>query len=173
MSPEEFAQRVEPHLGILHRMARRLARCRTEAEDLAQEGLIRAFERRGSLRDPEKIRSWLLSLLRNLHLNRVRDQKPHLVVLSGGAEFDHRSGDLEEEIQARALSDELVLALQSLPEEQATVLWLRSVEGLSYDEIAEAMGTPVGTVRSRLSRAREAMIARLEEKGVSAMGGRR
>lgn len=173
MSPEEFARRVEPHLGILHRMARRLARSRVEAEDLAQEGLIRAFERRGSLRDPEKIRSWLLALVRNLHLNRVRDQKPHLLVLSGGAEFDGRVGDLEEEMQSRALSDELLLALKELPEEQATVLWLRAVEGLSYDEIAEAMGTPVGTVRSRLSRAREAMVASLDSRGAKAQGGRR
>lgn len=171
MSPREFTQRVEPHLGVLRRMARRLTRSRADAEDLAQEGLIRAFERRGSLRDPEKIRSWLLSLVRNLHLNRVRDQKPHLLVLSGGMEFDGRSGNLEEEIQSRAISDELLLALKQLPEEQATALWLRSVEGLSYDEIAEAMETPVGTVRSRLSRAREAMMARLGAQGPLAAGG--
>lgn len=173
MSPEEFARRVRPHLGLLHRMARRLAPTRAEAEDLAQEGLIRAFERRSSLRDPEKIRSWLLTVLRNLHLNRVRDQKPHLLVLAGGSECDRRTGDLEAEMQDRALSDELLLALRRLPEEQSTVLWLRAVEGLSYDEIAEVMGTPVGTVRSRLSRAREAMVAHLEAQGVRAFGGRR
>ena len=173
MSPEEFAERVEPHLGVLQRMARRLARSPTDAEDLAQEGLIRAFERRHSLRDPKKIRSWLLSLLRNPHLNRVRDQKPHLVVLSGGAEFDTRSGNLEEEIQSRVLSDELLLALKELPEEQATALWLRSVEGFSYDEIAQAMDTPVGTVRSRLARAREAMLARLGTQRPLVVGGKR
>jgi RNA polymerase sigma-70 factor (ECF subfamily) len=173
MSPKEFAERVEPHLGMLHRLARRLTRSRAEAEDLAQEGLLRAFERRASLRDPAKIRSWLLALLRNLHLNRVRDAKPHLVVLSGGAGFDEPTGDLEEEIQSRALSDELLLALRDLPEEQATALWLRAVEGLSYEEIAEVMETPVGTVRSRLSRAREGMLARLRRDVPSAMGGRR
>lgn len=173
MTPEEFAERVEPHLGVLQRLARRLTRSRDEADDLAQEGLIRAFERRKSLRDPEKIRSWLLTLVRNLHLNRVRDQKPHLLVLSGGAEFDSRSGDLEEEIQSRALSDELLLALKGLPEEQATALWLRSVEGLSYEEIARVMETPVGTVRSRLSRAREAMAASLGREHSAAVGGKR
>jgi len=173
VSPEEFAERVEPHLGILYRMARRLSRSRAEAEDLAQEGLLRAFERRKSLRDPRRIRSWLLSLLRNLHLNRVRDERPHLVVLSGGAAFEHPTADLEEEIQSRALSDEVLLALRALPEEQATALWLRAVEGLSYQEIAEVMGTPVGTVRSRLARAREAMLERLRKEAAAASGGRR
>lgn len=173
MSPEEFAERVEPHLGILHRLARRLTRSRADAEDLAQEGLLRAFERRNSLRDPKKIRSWLLALLRNLHLNRVRDERPQLVMLSGGASFEHPTADLEEEIQARALSDEVLLALRALPEEQATALWLRAVEGLSYQEIAEVMGTPVGTVRSRLARAREAMSARLGKEVPAASGGRR
>src|SRR5690606_1313378 len=57
VTPEEFADLTEPHLGVLHRMARRLTRTRADAEDLAQEGLVRAFERRASLRDPTKIRS--------------------------------------------------------------------------------------------------------------------
>lgn len=171
MTPEEFADLTEPHLGVLHRMARRLTRTRADAEDLAQEGLVRAFERRASLRDPTKIRSWLLSTVRNLHLNRVRDDKPHLLVLSAGPELDRERGDLEEEIQNRVLPDDLLLALRQLPEEQATALWLRAVEGLSYEEVAEAMDTPVGTVRSRLSRARQAMIALLPARRAKAAGG--
>lgn len=152
-------------------MARRLTRTRADAEDLAQEGLVRAFERRASLRDPAKIRSWLLSTVRNLHLNRVRDDKPHLLVLSAGPELDRKQGDLREEIQARVLPDDLLLALRQLPEEQSTALWLRAVEGFSYDEVAEAMDTPVGTVRSRLSRARQTMISLLPERRRQLAGG--
>src|SRR5690606_21974242 len=74
---------VEPHLDVLHRLARRLTRTRADAEDLAQEALMRAFERRGGLRDPARIRGWMLATVRNLHLNRVRDDKPHLLVLAG------------------------------------------------------------------------------------------
>ena len=80
---------------------------------------------------------------------------------------------MEEELQSRVLSDELLLALKGLPEEQATALWLRSVEGFSYDEIAQAMDTPVGTVRSRLARAREAMLARLGTQRPLVVGGKR
>jgi len=171
LDPKDFTRLVEPHLGVLHRLARRLARTRAEAEDLAQEGLIRAFERRGSLRDEARIRGWLLSTVRNLHLNRVRDEKPHLAVLSGLAGMvPLRKGDLEQELQDGALPDELLLALRRLPEEQSTALWLRAVEDLSYEEIAEAMATPVGTVRSRLSRARAAMIEMLEEQRLAAGG---
>ena len=158
----EFTRLVEPHLGVLHRLARRLTRTRADAEDLAQEALVRAFERRRSLRDPSRMRAWLLATARNLFLNQVRDDKPHLLVLSaGGPELDRETGDLEEEIQDRVLPDELLLALRELPEEQSTALWLRAVEGLTYDEIAEAMGCPVGTVRSRLARARAALEERL------------
>ena len=170
MDPKEFTSLVEPHLGVIHRLARRLTRTRAEAEDLAQDGLIRAFEKRGSLRETERMRGWLLSTVRNLHLNRVRDEKPHLMVLSGLREIDGGRGDLERELQDGALSDELLLALRRLPEDQSTALWLRAVEGLSYEEVAEAMETPVGTVRSRLSRARSAMIEMLEAQPKAAGG---
>ncbi len=171
MEPKEFARLVEPHLGVIHRLARRLTRTRADAEDLAQEGLIRAFERRSSLRDVQRIRGWLLATLRNLHLNRLRDEKPHLLVLGDVGETDAEPrGDLERELQDGVLSDELLLGLRQLPEEQSTALWLRAVEGLSYEEVAESMGTPVGTVRSRLSRARAAMIEFLSVTKLAAGG---
>lgn len=175
MTPKEFARLAEPHLGVIHRMARRLTRTRADAEDLAQEALIRAFERRSSLRETGRMRGWLLATMRNLHLNKIRDEKPHLLVLgeTSGTPAEPR-GDLERELQDRVLSDELLLALRELPSEQSEALWLRAVEGLSYEEVAEAMGTPVGTVRSRLSRARAAMMDSLEAgKRPAAAGGER
>lgn len=176
MKPKEFTRLVEPHLGVLHRLSRRLARTRADAEDLAQEALVRAFERRNTLREPDRMRGWLLATARNLHLNRVRDEKPHLLVLSTGAALEREAGDLEAEILHELLPDELHLALRQLPEDQSTALWLRAVEGLSYEELAEAMGCPVGTVRSRLSRARQAMLEQLETAGhpaAGAVGGKR
>jgi len=107
VTPDRFTRMVEPHLDVVHRLARRLCRTRSDAEDLAQEALVRAFEKRASLRDPARVRPWILALLRNLHLNRVRDEKPHLMVLSGshptlGTNAEPR-GNLAVEIEAKFL----------------------------------------------------------------------
>lgn len=165
MRAKSFSRLVEPHLDAVHRLCRRLTRTRADAEDLAQAALLRAFERHDELRDPARVRPWLLTLTRHLHLNRVRDVRPHLVVLDGGrlteGTDEEPRGNLEDELQDRSLSDELLGALRALPEEQSTALWLREVEGLAYDEIADVLGCPVGTVRSRLARARQAMFDQL------------
>lgn len=158
MTPDDFTRWVEPHLDVLHRLSRRLCSTRADAEDLAQEALVRAYEKRATLRDPGKARAWLLALLRNLHLNRVRSERPHLVLLPS----HEPTSDLEEEIQNKVLPDELLLALRELPEEQASAIWLREVEGLSYEELAVAMDTPIGTVRSRLARARMGLLEKME-----------
>lgn len=173
LDAERFIALVGPHLDVLHRLARRLTSTRADAEDLAQEALVRAFEKRSLLREPSRIRGWLLALARNLHRNRTRDEKPHLLVLAGdreGMEAEEPAGDLERELLDRSLPDEILLALRQLPEEQATVLWLREVEQLSYEELAEAMEVPIGTVRSRLARARAAMLSRLLERRVASGG---
>src|SRR5690606_1401798 len=116
------------HLGSIQRLARRLAP--TDADDLAQAALLRAWERRHDLREPERVRGWLMAVTRTVHLNRVRGVRPTLVLLEGGV--NEPAGDLEAELHARGLDDELTRALASLPEEQATALWLREVEELSY-----------------------------------------
>ncbi len=176
MGERGFQRTIEPHLGAVHRLSRRLARSAADAEDLFQAALLRAFEHRAQLREPERARSWLLTLTRRLHLNRVRDERPHLTLLVGSPEEADAAGprgNLEEELTARSLSDEMAGALQALPEEQATALWLREVEGLSYDELADVLACPVGTVRSRLARARAAMLVALEPVARPLAGGRR
>lgn len=158
VTPDDFTRLVEPHLDVLHRLSRRLCATRADAEDLAQEALVRAYEKRATLRDRSKARAWILALLRNLHLNRVRSERPHLLLLP-----EHEpTADLETEIQNRVLPDELLLALRELSEEQLSALWLREVEGLSYEELAVAMETPIGTVRSRLARARMGLLEKME-----------
>ncbi len=174
LDAHHFTRLIEPHLDVLHRLARRLAPTRADAEDLAQEALVRAFEKRDALRDPGKVRGWVLATMRNLHLNRIRDEKPHLLVLTGDkpdeAGAREPRGDLERELLDRHLPDELFLAMRALPEEQASAIWLREVEGLSYEELAEAMGTPIGTVRSRLARARAALLEEMQPARCRASG---
>ncbi len=86
--------------------------------------------------------------------------RPRFEVLDGGLSPKRRepAGDLERELLRGSLSDELSAALDALPEDQREALWLREVEELTYEEIAAVQGCPVGTVRSRLARARSAMV---------------
>lgn len=167
---KNIAQRLLDHLPVLLRVGRRLTRSDADAEDLAQDTLLRALSRVDEVRDPERTRAWLLSVQRTVFLNGRRGLRARLEVLEGGLsekQGEETCGDLENEILSRSVDDTLVAALDELPAEWREALLLREVDELSYAEIAEVQGCPVGTVRSRLARAREAMHRRLsgEEYG--------
>lgn len=159
-----FLARATEHLAALLRFARRLTRNTADAEDLVQETLVRALDRRAQLRDAAQLKPWLLAIERSTWLNTRRGLRHELELLEGGlagGAAPEPQGDLEREIVGRSMGDELVAALGRLPEDWREALWLREVEELSYDEIAAVLECPVGTVRSRLSRARAAMIEHL------------
>jgi RNA polymerase sigma-70 factor, ECF subfamily len=159
---QTFLNCVNEHAPSLRRFARRLTRNHADAEDVMQDTLLRALEKRGELREPGRLRAWLLAIVRNSWLNSRRGLRSKLEVLQGGqsAGIEHGDrGDLEREVLDRSLTDELLLALQALPEEWREALWLREVEDLSYEEIARVLNCPLGTVRSRLARARAAAAA--------------
>ncbi|WP_242346957.1 RNA polymerase sigma factor [Anaeromyxobacter terrae] len=163
-----FIERALGHLPALRRRGQRLTRNAADAEDLVQDTLARALERSGELRDPERMRGWLISVQRTVHLNGRRGLRPKLEVLAGGlaAPADAPAEATPETALLDAtLSDELAAALDALPREWREALWLREVEELSYEEIARAQGCPVGTVRSRLARARSAVHERLVREG--------
>ena len=164
-----FMDCVTAHAPSLRRFARRLTRNHADAEDVFQQTLMRALEKRRELRDPAHLRPWLLAIARTSWLNSRRGLRNKLEVLEGGRSFPTRegpSGDLEREILDRSFTDELLLALDSLPEEWRETLWLREVEDLSYEEIARVLDCPLGTVRSRLARARAAAATVLTKGGV-------
>jgi RNA polymerase sigma-70 factor, ECF subfamily len=161
-----FIERVSAHAGALRRFAHRLTRNPADAEDVLQDTLVSAMEKRDELRDPGQLRAWLLAIVRTSWLNSRRGLRHKLELLDGGAGHPRAAGvwgDLEREILDRSLDDELVSALDELPDEWREALWLREVEELSYEEIAAVVGCPLGTVRSRLARARAAMASRLGE----------
>jgi len=167
VSARAFIERALEHLPALRREGRRLTGSPVEADDLVQETVARALERRGELRDPERLKGWLLAVQRTVFLNSRRGLRPRLEVLEGGLGKDappEPSADLEAELHAQTLSSAMKAALESLAPEWRDALWLREVEELSYEEIAQVQGCPVGTVRSRLARARVAMFDFLEEK---------
>lgn len=160
-----FVERLLAELPSLLRVARRLTRSEADAEDLVQATVVRAMERHGDLREASKLRAWLLRVQRSVHLNSARGLRTRLEVIEGALAHDappsELRGDLEAEILERSFEDEVRVALDGLPPSWRDALLLREVEELSYEDIAQVLGCPVGTVRSRLARARLSLLEQL------------
>lgn len=135
----------------LRRYARALLGGRAEADDLVQDTLERGWTKLHLYRRGTDLRAWLFTVMHNVHANRRRGERPE-VPLDDAPEAATDGG------QERALAlRDLDAALARLPVEQREVLLLVVLEDMSYDEAARTLGVPVGTVMSRLSRARERM----------------
>ncbi|CAN98702.1 MULTISPECIES: RNA polymerase sigma factor [Sorangium] len=162
-----FLDRLLAELPCLLRAARRLTRSEQDAEDLAQATIVRAIERHADLREEDRMRAWLLRIERSVLLNATRGARQRLEVIEGGRGAEsvpEPQGNLEAELLERGFADEVERALARLPPEWREALLLREVEELSYEEIADLQACPVGTVRSRLSRARLALVEGLSER---------
>ena len=149
-------------LPVLRRYARVLTRDDTDAEDLVQDALLRAYERRGTFEAERGVRGWLLSILHNVFIDRRRSR--HAEERRAGetlqlAETSAAPGQ-EHHVRLAQVRD----AFLRLPEEQRAVLHLVAIEGLGYAEAARTLGIPQGTLMSRLSRARAALRS-IEEGG--------
>ena len=149
----ELALQVEPLIPALRRYAQALMRNREMADDLVQDCLERVVSRWGQRRSEEGTRSWMFAIVHNLAVNQLRQLRLR------GPHVDIEDVDESALVQApgqedRLLRDELLRALRELPEEQRAALVLVCVDGLSYAEAATELGVPIGTVMSRLSRAR-------------------
>ena len=163
---ELFRRHVQPEIEVLLRVARTLTGSWAEAEDLTQESLVRAWRALDRF-DGAHPRAWLLTILRHTHVNMNRRRRPDTVedigVLPGISPAFGQVADPtpEEQIVRDILPDDLERAIDSLDPKFSTVLVLVDVNGLSYAEAAGTLGVPVGTVMSRLSRARERVRAHL------------
>jgi RNA polymerase sigma-70 factor, ECF subfamily len=151
-----FNQAVLPHLDAAYNLARWLTRNDQDAEDIAQEACLRAFKywRGFSGRD---CRSWLLKIVRNTFYSWLR-QRSVQPVLTVDGETDANADnvpDPESALIQNADRDMLRAALEDLAVEFREAIVLRELEGLSYKEIADIAGVPIGTVMSRLARARK------------------
>lgn len=167
-----FEQYVLPEVEVMLRVARSLTRNHADAEDLVQDSLIRAYKAIGRF-DGRHPRAWLLTILRNTHINRNRRRRPELL----------RDPDVQLERAAQTPEDdeatrpdrfidfefdaEVESALASLSEPFAEVVELVDIDGLAYAEAAEVLGIPVGTVMSRLHRARKKIRQELRRNGVA------
>ncbi|PVE21860.1 RNA polymerase subunit sigma [Microvirga sp. KLBC 81] len=139
-------------LGPLRRYARSLARDEAQAEDLVQDTLVRAYERRSSFRSSGNLRGWLLSILHNTFIDSRRRHVAELRRLEHVAALADTAAPPEQESRVRL--QQVQAAFMSLPDEQRAALHLVAIEGLSYQEAADALRIPVGTLMSRIGRAR-------------------
>ena len=156
-----YEETLTAHVESLRRYARIYARSADEADDLVQEALARTLERTSVWRPIRNIKAYLFRTLRNVHLNREIKDKRYI----NGVTFDQIE-DLfvGPPIQYLRLQlRDVTSALLRLPTEHREVLLLVGVEGLTYEEAASILDVPLGTVMSRLSRAREALRQLLSE----------
>lgn len=167
-----FARFVEPELDLLLRVARSLTRNPTDAEDLVQDTLVRAYRNIDRF-DGRYPRAWLLTILRNTNINRARKKRPDLLD-DPEATFE-RSLDFvsderpEDEFVDQVFDATIAVALDELSDDFRAVIELVDLHQSSYAEAAEALGIPVGTVMSRLHRARRRMRQRITETGLDAL----
>lgn len=161
-----FEEAVLPHLAAAYNLARWLTRNHHDAEDLVQEAYLRALRAFEGFRGGSDGRAWLLTIVRNTCYTRLKqDRREELTDV-----FDEEihsvqddSGSPETLLLERADVQLLSRALEELPEEFREAIVLRELEGMSYKEIADVAGVPVGTVMSRLARGRERLQRRLAD----------
>jgi RNA polymerase sigma-70 factor, ECF subfamily len=168
---DRFEREALPYRGTLLQSASRLTRNPQDAEDLVQETMARACAGFPAFKQGTNIRAWLFRIMMNIFINgyRKRQREPLMVFESDGealaaltgAHLSLRTESAEEQALSRLPTDEIVRAIRALPADFRQAVYLIDVAGYSYRDAATMMGTPIGTVMSRLHRARASLRAQL------------
>lgn len=169
---EYFGGLVERYQTRIYNMAYRMLGNREEAEDVTQETFINVYRALRTFKG-ERFSPWIYKIASNLCLDQLRRRRPPTVSLDApiGPEGDMPreiadDTELPEDVAlAGVLGLDVQRAIDSLPEKYRTVVVLRHIEDLSYEEIADVLGLPLGTVKTRLFRARESLRVLLRDKG--------
>ncbi|MFZ4568368.1 MAG: sigma-70 family RNA polymerase sigma factor [Bacteroidota bacterium] len=165
-----FEQEALPHMNALYSFAVRLCRDRDDASDLLQETFLKGYRFFDKFETGTNCKAWLFRILKNTYINQYRKDKkePDTIEYDTIEEFydlirseSSESTDLQKRIFDNLLDDEISIALDSLPESFRTAIILCDLEGMTYDEISEILECPIGTVRSRLHRARNILASKL------------
>lgn len=168
-----FAELMRRYQSQVDRVLYHLAPDWADRADLAQEVWIRVFRNIGRLQDPSKFRGWLSRIATNLFYDELRKRKRVVSPLSLDAPRTLDDGEMdweiagdtpgpEEELTTREFYEQLRSAIADLPEVFRTTIILREIEGLAYEEIAEITGVSLGTVKSRIARARSRLQTQLQ-----------
>ena len=164
--PRKFEEQMLPLLDVMYRVALRFTRQHEDAQDLVQETMLKAFRAYDRFEEGTSLRAWMLRILTNSYYNRYRRRLHERRAAELPADDPYHDGlisdasmsglrDPEAAMLRPLLSQEIGRAIDRLPEAFRVVFVLAEVEGLAYREIADAMDTPIGTVMSRLHRARK------------------
>ena len=175
---KEFEQEALPHMDALYNFALRMTGDGDDANDLVQDTFLKAFRFFDKFEKGTNCKAWLFRIMKNTFINsyRKKTKEPDKVDYEDVEKFYETvkpsstdSAHLEKEIYDNLLDDEITSAIASLPDDFKTVIILSDIEGFTYDEIGDFVDCPVGTVRSRLHRARKMLFAKLykyaNEKG--------
>ena len=166
-----FEAEVLPFMDSLYSTAYRMSRNRQDAEDLLQETYLRAYKYYDKFQEGTNFKAWLFKILKNTFINRYRKRqrqplKNSFDEIEGSFEskllespLTARGATPEEELMVDALDEDVQKALEALPEDYRTAVELADLQGLSYREIADQLGIPLGTVMSRLYRGRRQLEA--------------
>ncbi len=179
----EFDEQIRPYLDQLYSAALRMTRNPADAEDLVQETLTKAFTAYHQFTPGTNLRAWLHRILANTFINAYRKTKREPAI-SPGADpqqdwqlgRDPLSGparSAEAEALDKITDSAVLTALRELPDDFKTTIWLADVEGYPYREVAAMMGTPIGTVMSRLHRGRGKLRQQLTARAPRARAGAR
>ncbi len=167
---EDFQREAIPHMDILYNYALRLTGNIEDANDLLQETFLKAYRFWDKFEQGTNCRAWLFRIMRNSYINRYRKavKTPEHVDYNEIKEFYNTireqstdANDLSERLYGQLLDDQVTTAITDLPEEFRTVVILCDIEGFTYEEAAEFVDCPIGTIRSRLHRGRKLLRDKL------------
>jgi RNA polymerase sigma-70 factor (ECF subfamily) len=166
----DFETLAVPHKDALYNFALKMTNDTDEADDLLQETFLKAFKYFDKFERGTNCKAWLYSIMRNTYINDYRREQK----LPGKVDYDDiqnfyeniketevEYGHIVEDAFSNTLNDEVTEAISDLPKDFQTIILLSDVEGFTYEEIAEFLSCPIGTVRSRLHRARKMLYTKL------------
>ncbi|MDR0999299.1 MAG: sigma-70 family RNA polymerase sigma factor [Clostridiales bacterium] len=159
--PDSFAELIKPYERLIYNLAWHYAHNREDAKDITQDTYIKAYKNLGQCKSADSFKAWLTRIVITTSLDYLRarkrnaedslDEREEAGIFFAAASHDQ---DPEAKVLANETSDAVRRAVSLLPAEQRTLVILRDLQGFSYEEISKTMNLPLGTVKSRLSRAR-------------------
>ncbi len=182
LSENERARQVDfettalPHLSAMYNFSLRLTANEEDAQDLVQESMLKAYRFWDSFEKGTNIKAWLYRIVKNSFINKYRKnaKEPNKIDYDEVKDFYNTikddsvdPNDLETQLFGDLLDDDITIALQRLPADFRTVVILCDLQGQTYEEIADIVGCPVGTVRSRLHRGRKMLHDSLKSYAAS------
>lgn len=169
---QDFNEEILPHLDAIYNFALKLTANNDDAEDLVQDTIVKAYRFFSSYEKGTNAKGWLFRILKNSYINNYRKEskQPGKVDYNEIEPFyesirseQSNTTDLESQMYGDMMDDDVTIALNRIPEDFRTVVLLCDIEGFTYEEIANMLDVPIGTIRSRLHRGRNLLKAKLTD----------